>query len=289
MTESRATIDLASLFEEAMDAVAAHQREINALDGYNGNHGDNMVENVNTITSTLRAHREEPPSKALEVAGQKLAEKGAGGTSQYYAKGLQQAAERLSGKSQLSPSDGMTLIETLLGAIPAEGYPEPEETGTTVLDLLTAMSQGAGERTVSAQPAPQPSQAGGLLDALVSLAGGQESADLPDARARQPTDPLAGLLDALTGAGAPNQSQTPETTSAQSEGFDMGDVIDRLLPAGLAYLQARQEGADGVEAGQAALMRALLGKQTPHPRTSREAAGTVIAQSMLKALLRRRA
>jgi hypothetical protein len=39
-------VDLADLFAVAQEMIAAHQQEINGLDGYNGNHGDNMVQNM---------------------------------------------------------------------------------------------------------------------------------------------------------------------------------------------------------------------------------------------------
>ena len=284
MAESPSSIDLASLFEAATRAVADHQREINELDGYNGNHGDNMVRNVQAITETLRAHRQDPPSDALKLAGQQLQEHGAGGTSRFYAQGLQQAAERLSGKSRIDASDGMTLIETLLGAIPAEGYPQPQEAAPTVLDLLTGLSGSA------TAPAPQPtqpetSQAGGLLGALLGLSGTQvQSPPSQPSPAPQATDPLAGLLGMLTGADQPQQA--PSTAPAES-GVDMGDLVGKLLPAGLAYLQARQAGADGGQAAQAALAHALMGGQATQAQTPRQAAGTIIAQSMLKALLNR--
>jgi hypothetical protein len=280
MAESRPSFDLAALFEAAASAVAAHQREINALDGYNGNHGDNMVRNVQTITSTLRAHDQAPPSEALNLAGRRLQENGAGGTSQFYAQGLQKAAERLSGKSQLSAADGMTLIETLLESIPAEGYPKPQESAPTVLDLLTGLTGGTPQPAPEPVPA-QPNQLGGLLTAL--MGGGAQAGPAQPAPAQQTPDPLAALFGMLTGAGVP---QAPQAAPVD-DGIDLGDVMEKLLPASLAYIQARQTGADGGQAAQAALTQALLGGQRTQARTSRQAAGTVIARSMLKALLNR--
>lgn len=288
MTETEATIDLVDLFEEAARAVAEHKQEINELDGYNGNHGDNMVANVNAIASTLRAHQQERPTEALKSASRKMAEGGAGGTSQYYAKGLQTAAERLSDKERLSAADGMTLIQTLLGALPREGYPQPQEASPTVLDMLTAFS-GSWQPAQQAPPAPQASQAGGLLDALMGLSGAQAAPAAQQPAPQQTADPLAGLLGMLTGAETQPPTPPQTTEPADDAGLDLGDVIETLLPAGLAYLQARQSGADGAQAGQAALMQALLGGQRPQPSTSRDAAGMVIAQSMLRALLKRRA
>lgn len=124
MTESQSMIDLASLFDKALQAVAEQREEINALDGFNGNHGDNMVSNMRIVADAVNAHSADAPSVALRYAGQRLSEAGEGGTSPYYAQGLLQAAEKFEGQQQLVRADGMTLLETLLGAIPAQGTPQ---------------------------------------------------------------------------------------------------------------------------------------------------------------------
>lgn len=99
---SQSALDLNSLFGAALQAVTSHRQEINDLDGYNGNHGDNMVENLRMITDALQANKSQPPAEALRYAGQKLQSQGRGGTSQYYARGLNQAAERLQGQALMS-------------------------------------------------------------------------------------------------------------------------------------------------------------------------------------------
>jgi hypothetical protein len=54
---SHPAFDLSDLFGAALQAMSTHRQEINALDGYNGNHGDNMVENLRVTTEALRARR----------------------------------------------------------------------------------------------------------------------------------------------------------------------------------------------------------------------------------------
>jgi hypothetical protein len=68
----------------------------------------------------------------------------------------------------------------------------------------------------------------------------------------------------------------------------MDDVLARLLPAGMAYVQAKQAGADPAQAMQAALISGVLGTQPAQAQTPRQGAGAVLAQGMLKALLGRR-
>ena len=222
---NQTTFNLSDLFGTALQAVTDNRQEINALDGYNGNHGDNMVENLRLITQALQAKRSEPPADALRYAGQKLQSQGRGGTSQYYASGLGRAADQLQGRSSLGNDDVVSLVQTLLGGIPSQGYQQ------------------------------QPQAGGSVLDQVMGLAGGQQ--------------PQAGRDD---------------------DGLDLGDVVSALLPAGLAFLQAKQSGADTTSAVGHALMGALAGGQVNPLQAGppRAAAGSLIAQSIFQALAGRR-
>jgi hypothetical protein len=218
---SSSQIDLADLFAVAQQAVSAHQQEINDLDGYNGNHGDNMVENMQMIVDALQQGRNEPPAAALESASQRLRAEGRGGTSQYYAQGLAQAAAQLQGRSGLSQDDALTMIQSLLGAIPSQGHPQQPQAAPSILDQVLGMSQ--------AQPAPQ-----------------------------------------------------------EPKGSSLGRLLTSLVPAALAFLQAQQSDADATSAAGQALIGALTGSQQVNPLqsgTPRAAAGGLIAQSLLKALM----
>jgi len=55
---------------------------------------------------------------ALRLAAKELKKKERGGTSQYHAKGLAQAAKQFKGKANLDSDDVVSLAQTLLGAIP---------------------------------------------------------------------------------------------------------------------------------------------------------------------------
>ena len=115
------TADLSNLFGTALSAVRNNRQQINALDSYNGNHGDNMVHNLDVITQALRSEASQPPAVALETAARQLQTQGRGTTSQYYATGLTKAASQLRGKSALSNTDVTKLTHTMLGSVPARG------------------------------------------------------------------------------------------------------------------------------------------------------------------------
>jgi hypothetical protein len=226
---SQQPYDLSNLFGAALEAMAANRQEINDLDGYNGNHGDNMVENLRLITESLQEKSSQTPAEALGYASQRLQSQGHGGTSQYYARGLGQAAEQLQGRSSLDGNDVMSLVQMLLGAIPSEGHE------------------------------PQPQAGGSVLDQVLGMASEQP----PQAR---PFDQAQGR--------------------PQDSDLDLDDVLNVLLPAGLAFLQAKQSGADTASAAKQALMSALMGGQVNplQAGTPRAAAGGLMAQSILQAL-----
>src|SRR4051812_22039401 len=96
---AHSTADLASSFGAALGALRDNRTQVNQLDGFNGNHGDNMVHNVGVIQKALTSNAAQPPSMALEAAAKSLQTQGHGGTSQYYAQGLSQAASQLRGQS----------------------------------------------------------------------------------------------------------------------------------------------------------------------------------------------
>ena len=149
---SRSTFDLRELFGAALQVMAAHRQEINTLDGYNGNHGDNMVHNVRLIAESLQADSARAPAEALKAASQRLRSHGHGGASQYYAQGLSQAAGHLQGHLTLDADDVMALAQSILGTIPCQGDEQQPQVGGSVLEQFL--------RSSSTRSPVQPVQAG---------------------------------------------------------------------------------------------------------------------------------
>jgi hypothetical protein len=222
---SESAVDLSSLFSAALKAMKTNRQQINQLDGYNGNHGDNMTENMRIITEALQAKRSQPPSEALEYARQMLATQGKGGTSKYYAQGLSEAAGQFQGRSQLNADDIIPLLTSILGAVPSgSGDPQQPDTETTALQQIMSLT------------------------------------NQPQAQAR-------------SSGNAPN----------------IEGLLNTLLPAGTAFLQAKASGADNASAAQNAMMRALTaGTVNPlQVGKPRSAAAGLVAQTILKALAAR--
>ena len=223
---ANSTVDLSDLFGTALNTLRSNRQQVNDLDGYNRNHGDNMVHNFDVITQALRSQAGKPPAAALKSAAQRLQEQGRGSTSQYYAKGLTKAAGQLRGKSALSNRDVTKLTRTMLGTVPARG--------------------GYYAQSAPAQASPS------VLESLLGLAGG-----VPAGRVQ---------------AGA-----------SGSDGFG----LDHLMAAGARYLQAKQAGSDNMSAIAQAAAGAFSGSQPQQSYSPQSAAGGLIAQSVLGALLNR--
>ncbi|MGQ0604186.1 MAG: hypothetical protein ACT4QE_21090 [Anaerolineales bacterium] len=292
-TTSAEKLNLGSMFNAALQNVNSNRAEINALDGANGNHGDNMVHNLQVVTQAMQGQKG-APSKQLRAAAEQLQTNGKGSTGQCYAQGLAQAADQFQGKRALNQNDIGALLQSVMGNVPvkpsANMKPRPED------DPLTSLLGG-----MMGSGAPQ-SAMGGSGDPLASLlgaalgGGGAPQQQMPASSG----DPLAALLGAAMGQSQPpppqsgvnvlnalmGMSQMGAQSSAEQQqtgGLDLGD----LLTAGMAFMQAKQQGADNMQAGMQALMTGLAGGQVNplQAGSPQAAAGGLIAQSLLQAAL----
>lgn len=211
-------VDLGTLFNGALQFLSARRQDINALDGYNGNHGDNMVANISLIAQALQGQKSKPPSEALLYASQVLQTQGRGSASQFYAKGLQQAADQFQGRRGLTTEDILPLLQTLLSAVPAQGA--SPQAGGSVLDQLLGLQ---------AQPPPQqqaPPDKLDLGDVLTTLVpAGLTYLQAKQAGADTTTAAGQAVLAALAG-GQANPLQTGSPRAAAG-----GLLVQGLLQA----------------------------------------------------------
>ncbi len=218
---SQPTFDLSDLFNVALQAMTANRQDINALDGYNGNHGDNMVENLRLITDALQAKSSQPPAEALQYASQQLQSQGRGGTSQYYAAGLSQAADQFQGRSTLDSGDLMSMVQSLLGAIPAQGHPQQTSVGDSVLGEILGSAGGP-------PPQPEPDQGLDAEDVLGTLL----SAGLSFLQAKQAgADTTSAATQAVMNALLGGQMNPLQASTARSAA---GSLIAQTMLQALA-------------------------------------------------------
>lgn len=146
---------------------------------------------------------------------------------------------------------------------------QPAVTQDNAMMLIQSLLGGGQPQGQSANPLDallggggNTSQSGDLLGAL--LGGGQPS---------QGSQGQSGgdLLGALLGGGQPAQGQ---------DGLDLGD----LLNAGMAFMNAKQQGQGNVQAAINALVAAGPLGQKPH----RQQSGQVVANALLQAFMQNR-
>jgi len=258
--------DLSALFNTATQALAANQSALNQADTENQNHGDNMVQTFNMITQALASQQGATPSKQLQYASKVLSRNANSGSAYAYSEGLAQAARQFKGQRAVSPDNVMTLIQALLGG----GQQSAQQVGLGHMtgggqaahtssqgqggaDLLTALLGGQGG---------QPAQSGQGADLLASLLGGQGG---QPAQSGQGADLLASLLG----------GQAPSQGSQQGSGIDLGDVLN----AGMAFMNAKQQGQDNLQAALTALMSA-----GPMAKPHRQQSGQLVANALLQAV-----
>jgi hypothetical protein len=244
-------MDLAALFGAATQALTANQSALNQADTENQNHGDNMVQAFNMISQVLASQAGASPSAQLSSASQYLAQNGTSGSAHVYSQGLAQASQAFQGQSSVTPDNAMMLIQALLGGS-GQAQQQPAMQGGDLLGTLL----GGGQQTQ--QPA---AQGGDLLGAL--LGGGQQT--------QQPAMQGGDLLGSLLG-GAQGASQG----SQQQDGIDLGDVLN----AGMAFMNAKQQGQDNLQAALTALLAAGPMGQKQH----RQQSGQLVANALLQAV-----
>lgn len=249
-------VDLPKTFSAVTRKLKANQEALNAADEYNHNHGDNMVKNFQTITKAMRERKESPPAEQLAHAGQVLARRSQSGSAQLYAQGLAQAAERLQGEKAVTPDNAMLLIQSLMGG-PTGGTAAAASQPDAMSGLLGALMGGQ-----AAQPASQAAaneDLSGLLGSL--LAGGSSPASAESGTGGD----LTSLFGQMLGGGSkPAQGQG---------GLDM----NTLMTAGLAFLQARQQGVEPMQALiQAVMSGSQMSNTTHHSQSGQLVTGTLL-------------
>jgi hypothetical protein len=245
-------IDLGRLFGAVSTSLAENREAINASDGYNANHGDHMVENFRVITRAVNRKKDAPPAEQLDYASQVLNKNAQNGSARMYAQGLSRAADQLRGQPAVTQENAMLLLQALLG--------------------------GQAGTSTSAAPAATQSQ---TADPLSGLLGSFLGNDQSTTQASSP-DMLGNVFSSLLG-GAAGQSQPEQAVPTQQPG---GIDMNTLLTAGMAFLQARQQGATPVQALANAVMAGSQMNATPHHTQSGQIVATTLINTITSMLSR---
>lgn len=259
--------ELPRAFSAATRALKQNQQALNEADPYNHNHGDNMVKNFQAISKAMREKKDAQPAAQLAYASEVLQQSAQSGSAQLYAQGLAQAAQRYQGKSSLNAEDMLGLVQTLMGGAAQPGGQTEQSTsaGGDMLGGLLGAFMGGG---APAQPA-----------------AAQQTNPSPSAGG----DMLGGLLGAFLGGGTPAQpAAIPAAPSGQNAGGEGalgqgegGIDLNTVLGAGMAFLQARQQGAPPLQA----LAQAVVAGSQMQSSVHHSQSGQLVAQTLLQSLL----
>jgi hypothetical protein len=231
--------DLSKLFSAVTRTLQENQSTLNSADEFNHNHGDNMVETFQTITKAVRERKASPPSEQLAYASQQLNQKAQSGSAKLYTQGLEQASARFQGQKGITADNALQLVQALMGGQSSGGQTQAPSAGSGMSDLLDSL---VGGQSSAAQPSSSGQDSSGITDLLGSLLGGQTPASQPQG-------------------------------AQESGGIDM----NMLLNAGMTFFQARQQGAEPVQAIAQALMSGSQMKNSPH----REQSGQLVASTLI--------
>jgi hypothetical protein len=199
-------VNLAKLFGTVATELAKNQSSLNQADTQNKDHGTNMVNVFNTITSAMEDKPKANPSTQLEYAAEQVRQNCQTGSGSVYADGLARAAETLQGQN-ITSENAMQLITALMG------------------------SAAAGQTSTGSSDSGDPMAS--LLGSLMGAAGGQaQSGDGSSA------DALSSLLGGLMGGSQPAQTAKPSNAGAA------GISLEQVLAAGLEFVQSQNQGQD---------------------------------------------
>jgi hypothetical protein len=168
-------IDLAKLFGTVAKTMAQNKTDLNQADTYNHDHGDNMVQIFEVITQAMKEKKSAAPADQLAYASQILRAKSQSGSAKLYAEGLSDAAAQYKGTKAITPSNAITLIQTLLGA---QGTVQSPSTSSDPLGGLLAGLSGSSQTGTESGSDLLGSLLGGLTGAKPTEGSNQQGGQL---------------------------------------------------------------------------------------------------------------
>ena len=260
-------VDLAKLFGSVVTTLDQNKTALNKADSYNHDHGDNMVQIFEVVTQAVKAKSNATPAEQLAYASELLQAESQSGSAKLYAQGLQDASSKFEGKKAVTTDSAIDLLQALMGT----------QTKVAPEALKSQAQQAAGQQSGAdllgsllggLAGAPQ-AQGDAGADLLGSLLGGLAGSQQSQAGADGADDMLGSLLGSLTGA----QGKGGAAAGGKLD-------VNTLLNAGMTYLQAKQSGANDINA----LLSAVMAGSRMGTQDHRTQSGTLVASTLLQSL-----
>jgi len=257
-------VDLVNIFQAVTQTLAQNQQTLNQADEVNHDHGTNMVQTFQTITSSLQQKQGKSASTALTYAAKQLSKSTTSSSGQLYAQGLAQAANQFKGK-KVDSKGALDLLQTLIGGGQTPSQSPQAGSGDMLGSLLGQLTSGAGDQPASASGSGE-DMLGTILGQLTGGAGTQPSGASPSPQASG--DLLSSLLGSMTGS--------QSSSSGAGGGLDLGDLVN----AGMNFMQAKQQGGSTVEA----LVQAFMSASGMGASARRTQSTSLVINSFLQSL-----
>lgn len=273
MTSS--SLDLSRLFAAAEAALILKQAELNAADPLNHNHGDHMVE---VFQAAMQAAAAKGGALGPEAGGE--------GTSIYDYADSPEASTGDSGSSDAGITDaGITDAGNANAANADAGIADAMDYAAGLLRGLPENGSAQVYARGLAELAAQFRQRGLTLEDLAAVARQRLQKELtgvesPEARPGKTAETMKALLNALAAweqaEARAAQGDSPVERTAKGA-LDMG----YLFAVGMAYLQAKQKGGDGLDVLVDTVVASSPLAQAPY----RAQSGRIALRAILEAMI----
>ncbi len=177
----------------------------------------------------------------------------------------------------LPQSGGDPLAQLMEGLFQQGGQGGQSGAGDPLAQIMEGLlQQQGGPAPEAGSPANPNDLMAQLMEGLLQSGGGA-APRAPESAPTRPTqggDPLSDLIGAFLGGGAAARPQA-ETPQAGG-GLDLGT----LLTAGMAYMQAKQQGASSLEA----LVQAMMSGSQMNTTQSHAQSGEIVASTLISTI-----
>lgn len=293
MDNNEQQVDVGTVLSSISQMLHANKDKLNEVDsGPNGGtHGERIAQAFNTAAQAANQSGTNDAGQQLAVAAEAMRQNGQGRAVNYYANGLQHAAQQFSGKQGIAVSDLLPFLTSFLGGV-RHGNPAQPGQGTMIDVLGPAVSSMLGGQQSGQNPIQSAISAlgsavtgargtasarGGQIDpgaaSATSVLGGILKSVLPGALgAMASSGGLGSILGGLTGGGSRAQSQPDlgydtggfeqpgqQSYPQQSSGGGLGDILGQLTGGGGSSQGAGAGGLGGLLGG-------LLGGGSQQPQ-----------------------
>jgi hypothetical protein len=281
--DANKTVDVGSLLDSVAQMLKQNQAGLDSTGAAHGAdaHGQRMASAFQVAAEKARRSRTRDAGKQFRAAAQAMRQQGKGRAAQYYANGLELAAQEFQGKQGISTDDLGPLLQALAGGAQQNNPAQPGQ--GSMLDALLPAAQGfMNARGQGADPQAAALQAlGGAVTGARNtqqasrgswFGGQQPTSGVMDPGAASATNIvggivtalLPGILSAVMSRMGGGQSQAQPGPGLPQMGSDPNDPLGGLgsLLGGLGGLLGGGQSQQG-QGSQGNPLQDLLGGQSP--------------------------